>query len=269
MNLKQHLLLGISVCSFGVFATEMATIPSQKISDSSSVTKNSCGLQTQDACLFVISNRHVNRIVTPFNNPSIKMDNIGGVSYKAKANVLYLSTTSDQPIAGFITETGDESSAIKVVFKPMSMSPQEIILGHTTAGSAIARKFERANPRDTTIQTVLSTLAKQNLPAGYQIGPVNSSYIPECNQDGLLFDFFKGQFVSGGDYVASIGTVTNTSNQIKEFTENNCYKDGVIAVAAYPTQVLLPNEKSEVYVMYYRDKPVVTSTPSRKSLLEN
>lgn len=266
--MKNNILSLLLLVSGSAIATDMAVVPSNgNTSSSTSVSTNSCGLQKQEACLFVISAKHVNRIVTPFENPSVKMDNIGGVAYKAKDNVLYISTTSPQPIAGFITESGDESNAIKVILKPMSIGPQEIVLGQSSGGSEVARKFERSSPRSRTITEVISTLAKGKLPAGYQIGPVNAGYIPECSQAGMSFDFFKGQFVSGGDYVVSIGTVKNESKDILKFTENSCYKDGVIAVSAYPSLKLLPSQKSEVYVMYYRNKPVSTATPARKSLL--
>lgn len=254
--------LALSCLSTTVVATEMAKYPN---SNSISSTK----VQKKQSDIYIISNRHVNRIVTPFKHPSIKLDNVGGVAYKTKENVLYLSTTSDQPVGGFITDKFDESVAIKVMFKPVPSVSQEIILNdaQTNSGSMIARKFERASPRTDTIKEVMATLAKGGLPLGYTSQHVNGAYLPSCNQNGLKFDFFNGQFVSGGDYVVSIGVMTNDSSQPIELKENNCYKDGVVSVAAYPSPQLLPSEKSEVYVMFYRNKPVSQAAPQRRSLL--
>ena len=238
--------------SFSIAATEMAELPSSN----------------QSKQTYIISNQHVNRIVTPFKNPSIKLDSVGGVAYKARDNVLYVSTTHNAPLAGFITETGDESAAITVTFKPMAVGPQEVILkGQSSAGSALARRFERSSPRAQTIKTVMASIAKGQLPSGYSMKSVDSNYIPTCQQEGLAFDFFSGQFVSGGDYVVSIGTVTNDSVNLVEFKENHCFQDGVVSISAYPSVNLLPNESSEVYVMFYRNKPSSQKTQIRRSLL--
>lgn len=250
--MRALLLSGLVGMSWPIVATEMAELPSSNQSDRT----------------VVISNQHVNRIVTPFKHPSIKLDSVGGVAYKARDNVLYVSTTHTAPLAGFITETGDESAAITVILKPMAVGPQEVILqGQSSEGSALARRFERSSPRAQTIKTVMTSMAKGTLPSGYSMRSVDAHYIPSCQQKGLAFDFYNGQRVSGGDYVVSIGTVSNDSTQPIEFKENHCYQDGVVSVSAYPNVKLLPKEASEVYVMFYRHKPTAQKTQTRRSLL--
>jgi conjugal transfer pilus assembly protein TraK len=259
-----------------VNATEMAVYPSKPPQDNTEKQSYSktpskvkrCGGANQKPCLYVISNKHVNRIVTPFENPSLKFDAIKGFKHKEKDNVVYVSTSGNDPIAGFITESGDESSSIKVVLNPQPTSPQEITLqSASSAGSAIARKFERSSPRTETIKKVLTTLAKGSLPQGYTMKNLDAAYFPDCKQTGLSFDFYNGQFVSGGDYVVSIGVITNHNHTPTEFKENTCNSDNVVAVSAYPSPKLLPNEKAEVYVMYYRNKPVTRSEKQRRSLI--
>lgn len=220
----------------------------------------------------VISNSHVNRIVTPFVNPSLKMDSIGGVAYKQQENVIYLSTSKDNrnDIAAFITEKGDESYAIPVVLKPTLIGPQEVHVGTLTnasTGSALAQRFERSYPRDETIERVFHTLGQGELPDGYSLRNVAANYLPKCSQTGLTFDFYRGQLASGGDYVVTIGTVRNSSPRRIEFKENNCYAEGVVAVTSYPLTQLEPNELAEVFVMFYRDKPSVQPQRTRKSLI--
>lgn len=137
--------------SGSVLATQMAVIE----------TKDA---QEHGPELHVISNSHVNRIVTPFSNPSLKMDSVGGVAYKQEGSVIYLSTTKDKNanIAAFVTEKNDESVAIPILLKPMSVGPQQITLakGTSSNGSQLARKFERSYPRNETIRRVLSALGK-------------------------------------------------------------------------------------------------------------
>ncbi|EOX3447460.1 type-F conjugative transfer system secretin TraK [Vibrio cholerae] len=260
-KMKKPLLIALSLAmSTPVFATKMAEIEAQ------SSPKHSNKAKAEQ--LQVISSQHVNRIVTPFNNPSIKLDNVEGVSYKNLDNVLYLSTQHDTNVGGWITEGGDESTAIRVLFKPMPVPPQEIVLEETAnKGSEIARRFEQSSPRTTSIVNVLSAIATGNLPSGYKQQEVNASYLPKCQQSGLTFEFYNGQFFSGGDYVVSIGTANNKTAQSIEFAENNCYQDGVVAVNAYPYNIVKPNSKVEVLVMYHRLKAADRREPKRQSLL--
>ncbi|GAD89953.1 conjugal transfer protein TraK [Vibrio halioticoli NBRC 102217] len=265
MNIKHLLILTLLPCVIPVSATELAVVPSTTNSNNQS---NSAGNSEKQSAVHVISSKHVNRIVTPFKNPSVKLDAVEGVATKSQGNVLYLSTSSSQPIAGFITESGDESTSIKVIFRPMPVAPQEVILkGSTNEGSELARRFERSNPRSETIKNVMGSLVRGELPNGYQMKKVNAQYLPSCKQSGLTFNFYNGQFVTGGDYVVSIGIAENRSTQAVNFTENSCYKDGVVAISAYPTTTLLPNEKTEVFVMFYRNKPVSTQQKTRRSLI--
>lgn len=275
--MKKILTIGFLVGYFlgcnTALATDMATMP-KLIKGTNTVNKS--GLRdinkNPENNLYVVSNKHVNRIVTPFRSPVIVIDSIPNLSYKQRGNILYLAlpSTLKDVVAGWITEKGDESSVMRVLFKPMPVKPQQIELQKSSMkGTAIARKFESANPRDDVVREVMATLALGNLPSGYQMMSVNGAYIPNCKQAGLNFDFFRGQFASGGDYVVSIGTVKNASNQTIKLAENNCYSDGVVGVAAYPETELLPSERSEVYVMFYRDKNMQSnSQTSRKSLLD-
>ncbi|MEZ9900218.1 type-F conjugative transfer system secretin TraK [Vibrio breoganii] len=287
MNTKYLLALSNALLAFQLNATELAVIPTN---NSGSGATNSSGSATgahgsnattnakgsssandaeeRNSTVHVISSKHVNRIVTPFRSPSVKLDAVEGVSTKSVGNVLYLSTSSSQPIAGFITEAGDESAAIKVIFRPLAVAPQEVVLqGNSTEGTALARRFERSSPRSDTIKNVMAALVRGDMPDGYQMKQVNAKYLPDCEQSGLTFNFYNGQFVSGGDYVVSIGVAENRSTETINFTENSCYKDGIVAVSAYPTTQLLPKEKTEVFVMFYRQKPVTSQQKSRRSLI--
>ncbi len=254
-------IAALASSSFSVVATQMATFQS---SDKQSVQSSA----QQEKNTFIISNKHVNRIVTPFKEPSLKLDNVKGVGYKKRGNVLYLSTTSVHNIGGFITEGGDESSAIKVNLVPKSVEPQEIHLeGALTQGSEVARRFEQASPRTEAIVNISTAIASGYPPVGYQAKDVNASYFPPCDQEGLTFDFHNGQFYSGGDYVVSIGIATNKTDQLIEFKENNCYEDGVVSILAFPHYKMLPNTSVEVLAMYHRKRAPVRKANKRQSLL--
>ena len=269
--MKIQVALLSALFSLNAVATQMAVLPNadaivagQK-ANSSTETK-----QEWKPEVHVISNSHVNRIVTPFKSPSLKMDAVQGIAHQQVGNVLYLSTDASKrgDIAAFITEKGDESVAIPVVFKPTHIGPQEVIVGKLNMSSSpIAQRFERSYPRDETIKRVLESLAHGTLPNGYELRGLDANYLPDCKQDGLTFDFFRGQLAAGGDYMVTIGTVENTSDGVVEFIENNCMGSGLVAVSSYPEVRLMPNQQTEVFVMFYRNKPVTAPQKQRRSLI--
>ncbi len=270
----------ISLSSTSLFATEFASMTN----DSSSLLTLNAELERINAKKIYeekkkiksqsiknnewnISNYHVNRIVTPFKNPSLKLDSVQGVTHMKRGNVIYLSTTSQRRIGGFITELGNESEAVRVIFVPKRIPPQEVVIGgQYNNGTSVARNFERSQPRIDTLKEVLATIAKGEIPRGYAEQNLNATYLPNCNQKGLTFNFFSGQLLSGGYYMVSIGVVENTSSNVIELLENNCHSMGVVAVAAYPETTLIPHGKSEVFVMFNRANNRSSVKP-RQSLL--
>ncbi|WP_028865242.1 TraK domain-containing protein [Psychromonas aquimarina] len=261
----RFLTLLIAIFSHSLLATDLAILDKNNF-----IVNNpkSVSVDKKTPNVHPISNFHVNRIVTPFKRPSIMMDSVQGIAHKQKGNVIYLSTTTSRRIAAFIAETGNESEAISVVLIPKKIPPQEIVIGERfSTGSVVAKNFEKSQPRINTIKEVLAILAKGDMPTGYIAQNVNSQYLPGCKQSGLSFDFYSGQLISGGHYLVSIGVVQNTSSGVIELKENNCHAKNVVAVAAYPATTLLPNERSEVFVMYNRERKYTADTP-RKSLLD-
>lgn len=253
--------------ALNVNATEMATAP---LKEGGGATVQFGEKLSQEPQKFTISNYHINRIVTPFKNPSIKLDSVEGVAFKQKGSVIYISTNSSRNIGAFITEKGDESNAINLILEPKRLPPKEIILsGGRFNANIVARKFERSLPRTKTIKAVLSGIAKGEIPTGYVQESVNAMYLPVCSQDGLNFDFYSGQFFSGGDYVVSVGVVKNTSSKIIELKENKCFREGIVAISAFPKTTLGPNDKAEVFVMFQRERVSYKETRStRKSLIK-
>ena len=251
-----------------VNATKLAEMKSPKFKKTTEGMAGYFDPVEKKAELYPISNYHVNRIVTPFRSPSIKLDTVEGVTYKQQKNVIYISTTSDRRIAAFITEQGDEAEAISLILLPKKLPPQEIILGQSlTGGSIVARKFEKSHPRISTIKEVLAIIAKGDIPVGYLEQNVSAQYIPMCAQNGLNFNFYDGQFFAGGDYMVSVGVVTNISEDIVELKENYCFSEGVVAVSAFPRTSMLSGQKSEVFVMYQRVKEMSRSINSKRASL--
>lgn len=217
-----------------------------------------------------ISDTHINRIITPFKNPSLKMDSVEGISYKVMDNVIYISTNQIQPIGAFITEKGDELTSVKLTLIPSRLPPQEINLEEITNifSSLSARQFERSQPFIETIKDVFVSLANNDVPTGYSMGNPNGFYFPSCAQMGLSFDFGNGQFAEGGNYIVSIGIIKNTSPMPIEFKEPNCIdkQNRITGIAAFPRVLLQPNQKTEVYVMMRKEEQ--DSSSKRQSLVD-
>lgn len=256
-HITSILMLGFSLC---LYATEMASFNYQPKSENG---------------FNIISSKHINRIVTPFHQPSLKIDALPDVQYKTVENVIYLAVPDamrGRNIAGFITEKGDESLAIGFVFRAEPVAPKEIHLrsaepfGHHKMPNKLAKRFETSHPRQRVIVLALQQLAFQQLPEGYSVIPPAAEYLPTCQQSGLTFDFYHGQLVMGSNYMIAIGTVKNVSEQRIEFIEHHCYESNVVAVAAYPKTTLLSGEFAEVFVMFYRNI-VEQNKQNRRSLL--
>ena len=260
-------LMSFSSC---IDATKMTSLKDFKSNKKTSILNFS---QKKNNDFYLISNKHINRIVTPFEEPSLKIDSFSDLKYKTSDNVIYLATPLSMKgkiLAGFVTEKGDESNAIRFMFRPESLPPQEIQLKNRTylanSTNKIAQRFESSHPRQNTIMAVLKKLAFQELPEGYLVTNPSSKYIPTCQQKGLEFDFFRGQLVSGGDYMVAIGTIKNQTKEKITFNEKNCYSNDVVAVAAYPNTKLSVHEVSEVFVMFYQ-KNHQDNKKTRQSLI--
>ncbi|MOA22262.1 hypothetical protein D3C78_1428090 [compost metagenome] len=66
----------------------------------------------------------------------------------------------------------------------------------------------------------------------------------------------------------NVGVMENKSSQVIEFREPACAGEGVKAVAAWPSPILKPGEKSEVYVVRAVESPDQVKYNARRSLLE-
>lgn len=222
---------------------------------------------------------HINRIVTPFDTPSV--NTISDATIEANENVLYVATNSELPITMFIKpDVDDESHALSLTLSPKKIPPIDVRLNLTEgsgnyASSGLnrsnkkAEKWEKSQPYTEAIKNTMRGLALGELPPGYSLGPYNPGQpLPTCVQEGLNYDFLNGQFLKGSNFDVSIGVMTNTSSRTIEFKEEFCINGNIIAVSSWPKTFLKSGDKSEIYVMMRNDLPVET-TSKRRSLLED
>ncbi len=212
--------------------------------------------------IITISSDQPNRLVTPFNHPQILSSALqGGSGDKCgevcvKGSVIYVSTKKDYPLGMFVTEKGNEQTAVSLTLVPRRIPPREVHLQLSDSASALmqgsdeAKAWETEQPFVSGVKKAMKAIALGEVPNGYHIQKIPSGYpLPSCTQEGLNFDFGKGQLLAGANLNYLIGKITNVGQREIEFHEASCGGYDVAAVAAYPYSLLRPGESTEVYVV--------------------
>jgi len=214
-----------------------------------------------------VSVNHLNRIVTPYEHPTITTSS--PVTTEIRDNVIYIGTSQEVPVTLFITEKGSEARALSLTLIPRKIPPREIFLKLKTDGSVVryskrAEKWETSQPYILTIENIFKSLALGELPPGYGFAGTAKNELPACRQAGLHFDFQSGQTVTGHHLIVHIGTATNTSPGAIEFIESTCGDWDIAAVSAFPRNILNPGDRTEIYVAQKRNykKEIKLKRPS-------
>ncbi|WP_207461833.1 type-F conjugative transfer system secretin TraK [Azospirillum sp. SYSU D00513] len=237
--------------------------------------------------LVAVAEGHLNRIVTPFAEPSVVTTS--DAKTRISGNVVYVSTTS--PATIYITPKGDESVALPLALVPRRIPPREIKLemsqsagwgltyasmgGGSVGGAYAARnkkaeKWEENQPYVETLRAIFRDVALGKVPSGYQMREVGArEAVPHCDAPGgVSFRFDGGQVLQGGHLDVAIGIVTNKTGQTIELSEPWCAGADVAGVAFWPANVLQPGQSTEVFVVRRPMQETDTDT-RRPSLLVN
>lgn len=216
---------------------------------------------------------HLNRIVTPFSSPVVKT--VASADVSTEGNVVYVATGETAPVTLFISEEGSQDISLNLTLVPRQIPSREVFLqledgmlaGGQTFGSSKADRWERSQPYVEAIRSVFRGLALGELPQGYSLARFPAGrQAPNCSMEGLEFKFKGGQLLSGHNMQVSVGVVQNVSHAPVEILESVCGGWDVTAVAAWPNNLLMPGQKSEVYVAE-RISRSTKSTSKRPSLL--
>ncbi|WP_252180171.1 type-F conjugative transfer system secretin TraK [Endozoicomonas sp. 4G] len=218
-----------------------------------------------------LSRLHLNRIVTPFAAPQIRT--IDQADIRIEGSVIYLSSQQEEPFVVYITPHDNEAHALSLLVTPLDVPPKEIQLSLSKQwqqkinhNKALAKRFEEASDYQQAITEVLSKLVKGQIPEGYELSVLHQSNVQHCQQDGLIFDFSKGQQVQGHHFSVLVGTVRNTTEKLLTFHEKNCQGSHTAAVAMWPNNTLHPGQRRELFILL--NTPDYESAPAvRPSLL--
>lgn len=218
--------------------------------------------------LIPISKGHINRIVTPFDNPLIQT--VSDQEITKRGNVIYVTAHNDQPVTMFVTPSDDENVAISLTLLPQAIPPIQanLILAKSVQGLASApagagsyapagnaytgqaKKWERSQPYMDTMRSIMRELALGRLPKGYSMSALgNGAKIPACAQPNLSFDFNGSQLIEGHDFRIFVAVAENISSKTQEIDHGACTHPHRAAVSAWPDEVLEPGQKTEVFIV--------------------
>ena len=207
-----------------------------------------------------MSRLHLNRIVTPFSAPQVRT--IDQADIRIEGSVIYLSSQQEEPFVVYITPHDSEAHALSLLVTPLDVPPKEIQLSLSkqwqqklNRNRETAKRFEEAGDYQHTITEVLSALVKGQVPEGYELGKMHEDDIQPCQQDGLTFDFAKGQQVLGHHFNVMIGTAKNHSEKPVTFHERNCQGRSTSAVAMWPKNTLYPGQRRELFILSTQAEP--------------
>lgn len=204
---------------------------------------------------------HLNRITTPFSNALVKTVDAGNVD--VRGGILYVSTNQDDPVTLFIHEKGDESLALSITLVPRHIPPRDITLmlkgmdyqTKMRKMSKKAKKWEQQRGYIDGLKDSMKALASGDIPSGYSLRnyTLADRYF-DCRKNEQGISVEPKQVLDGHNIIYTVSLVENISVNTIELTESLCYEHGVMSVSFWPSVVLRPGEKTELYIAHQRPR---------------
>lgn len=225
----------------------------------------------------IVSAGNVNRIVTPFAQPDIVTTSPD--QFEVRQNVVYAAPAAGEPITLYLTEQGDEATAISLILVPqLNVASREFRLElagtggrqRLTGSVRQASDWERDQPFQATLNDLMARLAAGGVPQGYDLtAAAGNPTAPRCAaRSPFRVEFDRGQHLTGGQLEAWVGVVTNSAGGTAEFDETACATSSeVAAVALWPSPRLPARGQAEIYVVRRIPPPEERGLP-RPSLIE-
>ena len=223
--------------------------------------------------LMPIAIGHLNRLVTPFDNPVVTTTSQATTSTKGK--IVYVATADETPVTLYITPGEIQDIALSLTLIPKRIPAREIHLSLDKDNVKLLTKMQQqaksssAKPADqeqeyiTHLKKLFRDLGLQKTPAGFSLRDPSLSENIHCLQDRVQIR--TGQILEGHDMLILVGLARNTGFEPLELDERACAttQDEVLAVAAWPKVVLGPNESTELYIALRRStEQAATLRPS-------
>ncbi len=226
--------------------------------------------------LIPIAVGHLNRLVTPFDNPVVTTTSQATTSTKGK--IVYVATPDETPVTLYITPGDNQDIALSLTLIPKRIPAREIHLSldidtykiltqlQQQSSNAAGKAADKEQEYITTLKQLFRNLGLQKTPPGFSLREPSHAESIHCHQDRLQIS--TGQLLEGQDLLILVGVARNTGVTSIEFNERACAtgNDEVLAVAAWPKVVLRRGESTELYVAVRR--PAEQTATLRPSLLD-
>jgi conjugal transfer pilus assembly protein TraK len=225
--------------------------------------------------LMPIAVGHLNRLITPFDNPVVTTTSQATTSTQGK--IVYVATADETPVTLYITPGDNQDIALSLTLIPKRIPAREIHLSLDKDSLTVLRKLQQQTQASNygvgdqeqayiaQLKKLFRELGLQRTPPGFSLRePTNNEHI-QCLQDSIQIK--TGQVLEGQDMLILVGLARNTGLAPLEFDERACATTHteVLAVAAWPKVVLGQNEATELYVAIRRSADA--SVELRPSLL--
>jgi len=225
--------------------------------------------------LMPIAVGHLNRLVTPFDNPVVTTTSQATTSTKGK--IVYVATPDETPVTLYITPGDNQDIALSLTLIPKRIPAREIHLSldkdsykvltklQQQSTASVSKASDQEQAYITQLKKLFRDLGLQKTPAGYSLRDPSQSEHIYCLQDNVQIR--TGQVLEGQDMLILVGLARNTGSDLLEFNERSCAtnKDDVLAIAAWPKVVMGKNESTELYIAVRRTSE--TAATLRPSLL--
>lgn len=229
--------------------------------------------------LTISSAGHINRIVTPFDEPLVKTTSSAEIN--TVGSVIEVSTQSPGTIVIYVSDqeqTPETTFGLALV--PKAVPPLDISLrfdallqqqvARQGKMSAKAKKWEEQQDYVDALISVMKPLANQQIPPGYSFSVVESEQgdkdLFRCRINGLSIQL--QQRLDGHHFKVGVHKVKNLLSVPIEIRETACYRKGIAGISAYPQVVLRPGETTELYIVQKSSVDAQRyGTPARPSVV--
>ncbi|MDY6336195.1 MAG: hypothetical protein SPL25_03845 [Succinivibrionaceae bacterium] len=165
----------------------------------------------------------INRILTPFDSPSVTT--VSDAETKVKGRAVYVAPKSMEPVSLFISEEGSEEQSVSLVLFPKITGPRDIRLGSASVAEPERRERSEAEGRGDAVRSLVLTAL-----SGKGTGRENPRK-SGCRAEGLAFRPLWSQ--RSGGYRLQAELVKSASERVILFSPRSC--PGFEAVGVFPS----------------------------------
>ena len=224
-----------------------------------------------------VSTGHLNRFITPFENPAIETSDLDSDQTRINGHVVLISVKEQGPATLFIRPKGKQQPALSLTLVAQPIPPRQVKLKlgdeHMQGGSRVsreqAREWEKSQPYENTLRGLFIKLAKGRIQSGYNVrDPKPTDPRVACTGGpNIELDIAARQVIEGARIRVIVARVGNPTDQAIELREPGCYRKGVLAVATWPLPRIKSGEAVELFMATRIDRETGQPARERPSVL--